>query len=280
VPPPLLERDLVVVTGKGGVGKTTVAAALGLLGHRRGRRTVVVEVARRDDVTRVLPRGGPDHLSIDPETAMELYLADQLGSRAGVELLTRSKAFTYLVAAAPGLRELLTMGHVWDLSQPERRTGGDPYDLVVLDAPASGHAVALLQAAGTIGAAVPGRIARQARTIDAMLADPDRTGVVAVARAEELPVAEALELEDRLPVELVACNAVRPRPLRHADREALAPRAAEPPVAAALAQDDRARAQHAQLARLRRAARAPIVTLRHRVEPDLPALAAELERAL
>src|SRR3712207_5193752 len=197
----MLHRPLVVVTGKGGVGKSTVAAALGLAAARRGLRTIIAEVARRDDVSRVLGGTGvhedelaPNlhHISIDPEDAMEEYLVDQLPSRTLADALVSSRAFAYFAAATPGLRELLSVGKVWELAQEDRRTpGARPYDLVVLDAPATGHSVGVLSAPRTFAdAARVGRIARQGRTIDALLSDPARTGVVAVARPEEMPINE------------------------------------------------------------------------------------------
>lgn len=115
-----------MVTGKGGVGKSTVAAALGMVAARRGLRAIVAEVARRDDVSRALGGDGIaeeelapglHHVSIDPERAMELYLVDQLPSRALADLLTSSRTFTYLAAATPGMRELLTVGKVWELDR-------------------------------------------------------------------------------------------------------------------------------------------------------------------
>src|SRR4051794_20347870 len=193
-----LPNPPVFVPGRGGVGKSTVAAALGLAAARRGVRTIIAEVARRDDVSRVLGGTGVHedelapglhHISIDPEEAMEEYLVDQLPSRALADVLLQSRGFSYFAAATPGLRELLTVGKVWELAQEDRRTpGASPYDLVVLDAPATGHGVAVLAAPRTFAdAAVMGRIARQGRIIDAMLSDPAQTGVVAVARAEEMP---------------------------------------------------------------------------------------------
>src|SRR4051812_40738799 len=294
----LLDKPLVVVTGKGGVGKSTVAAALGLAAARRGRRTIIAEVARRDDVSRVLGGTGVHedelapglhHISIDPEEAMQEYLADQLPTKALADVLLSSRGFSYLAAATPGLRELLTVGKVWELAQEDRRTpGAQPYDLVVLDAPATGHGVAVLAAPRTFAdAARMGRIARQGRIIDAMLSDPARTGVVAVARPEEMPVNETLQLEEALPatvgvdVGLVVANGLLPDRFSAAEVRAL--RAAPPsrPVQAALMAHARARAQRAQLARLRRTARAPVVTLPFVSAPMLDAARIEpLVRAL
>jgi len=288
-----------VVTGKGGVGKTTVAAALGLVAARRGQRTIVAEVARRDDVSRALGGEGIQeeelapglhHLSIDPERAMELYLTDQLPS-ALAELLASSRTFSYMAAATPGMRELLTVGKVWELAQEDRRTpGAEPYDLVVLDAPATGHGVAVLSAPRTFAqAARVGRVARQGRTIDAMVSDPQRTGVVAVARPEEMPVNETLALQDALrddiglEVGLVVCNGMISQRFTGADVRALDAAPDGPELRAARHTHARARAQRTQLQRLRRGARAPVTTLPF-VFDEAPAtlarLARELERAL
>jgi anion-transporting ArsA/GET3 family ATPase len=300
--PGLLDKPLVVVTGKGGVGKSTVAAALGLVASRRGRRTIIAEVARRDDVSRTLGGTGVHedelapglhHISIDPEVAMEEYLADQLPSRALVDVLTSSRAFAYLAAATPGLRELVTVGKVWELAQDARRApGARAYDLVVLDAPATGHGVAILAAPRTFAeVALAGPIARQGRTIDAMLSDPARTGVVAVARPEEMPVAETLALQDALaaqvglPVHLVVANGLLADRFTTEEVAALASAPPSAPVRAALAGHARAHEQRRQLGRLRRGARAPVVTLPFLAEPVLDAAAIEplvaaLERAL
>ena len=298
-----------VVTGKGGVGKTTVAAALGLVAARRGLRTIVAEVQRRDDVSRALrhdagsapgTRAGDEgiqeeelapglhHVSIDPELAMELYLTDQLPS-ALADVIASSRTFSYLAAATPGMRELLTVGKVWERAQEDRRTpGATPYDLVVLDAPATGHGVAVLSAPRTFAqVARVGRIARQGRTIDAMVSDPARTGVVAVALPEEMPVNETLALQDALrdevglEVGLVIANGMLPRRFSAADARALDTAADSAEVRAARHAHARAAAQRAQLERLRRGVRARVATLPFVFDGDrLTRLARELERVL
>jgi len=271
----LLAKDLVVVTGKGGAGKTTVAAALGLAAAARGRRVVVAEVAARDELARALGGGraepfvernvapGLHHVSIEPQRAMEEYLVDQLPSRALAEVLVRSRLFAYLAAATPGLRELLTMGKVWELVQAERRTpGAAPYDLVVLDAPATGHGLALLAAPRTFAdAAQVGPISRQGRTIHRMLTDRARTGIVAVAAPEELPVNEALALRDalrdRLGLDLdrIVLNGMLPDRLTAAESGTLEGAGNARAVRLARHHHRRARAQRAQAARLRRGLR-------------------------
>jgi len=305
-PAALFDHELLVVTGKGGVGKTTVSTALGVAAARRGLRVIVAEVAARDDVTRTLGGEleardqevelayGVHHTSIEPEAAMREYLIDQLPSRTLAGILTDSRVFAALAAAAPGMRELLTIGKVWELAQEDRRTpGARPYDLVILDAPATGHGVAVLSAPHTFaGTARVGRIARQAEKIDALVTNARRTAVVAVARPEELPVNETLQLRDTLerelglPLSLAVVNRVVPDRLTAAEAQALTaqPRASRA-VALALVGHHRAKAQRAQVARLRRGVDCRVCGLRdlHRPAVDAAAireLAGELERVL
>ncbi|MFP5363352.1 MAG: ArsA family ATPase [Thermoleophilia bacterium] len=297
----LLERRLLVVTGKGGVGKTTVAAALGLVAARAGKRTIVAEVARRGDVASAFDRDGsqpfeevrlaPDlfHISIDPQDALDEYLRDQLPSGAVAQLLIRSRIFSIVAAATPGMRELLTVGKLWELAQLDRRTpGADAYDLVVVDAPATGHGVAVLTAPRTFAAAAgSGPVARQGRIIDAMLSDPQQVAVIAIAKAEELAVTETgalrQSLQERmgLPLERVVANMLDPDRFSPHEAALLEPHAAHPAVARALRGHHRALRQRAQLARLRRlTGRAPARLPLHPGGPDLEQLADELEGQL
>jgi anion-transporting ArsA/GET3 family ATPase len=268
----LFSHSLLVVTGKGGVGKSTVAAALGIAAHRRGLRTVVVEVAARDDVSRVLgtsaatgapPGGGPEHISIDPQRAMEEYLREQLPVGALAALLSHSLIFTTMTAATPGMRELLTIGKVWELAERGGGgRGGRPYDLVVLDAPATGHGLAMLQAPRTFASvARVGPVATQGRAIASFLADSKRTAVLAVSSAEETPVTETLELRAQLreqlglDLSLNVVNAVVPHRFSARDERTL--RTAPPSAArhAALFSATWVRHQRAQIERLRRGMR-------------------------
>lgn len=286
----LLDKPLVVVMGKGGVGKTSVAAALGLLCARRGRRTVVCEVAQQERLAGLFGARGVGHgepelapglfaVSVEPERAMHEWLRHQLKSGALAGLLGHSRLFGYLTAAAPGVAELVTIGKVWDLAQPNRRTGGAAFDTVIMDAPATGHGLALLGAPATYaGIARVGPIARQAGHIDAFLRSD--TAVVAVALAEEMPVNETIDLEARLDerlgigVDRVVVNAVLPDRLGEADARRLrevggASPSARAAIEAALGEHERSRDQREQLERLRAAVRAPVATLPHLFEPEL-----------
>jgi anion-transporting ArsA/GET3 family ATPase len=308
---PLLERTLLYVTGKGGVGKTTVAAALGLAAAERGRRTIVCEVAEQDRVSRAFAREGVRReqevelaenlwaISIDPTAALQEWLARQLGGPA-LRLLTGSSAFQHFVAAAPGAKELITIAKVWELAQLERWDASSrTYDLVIVDAPASGHGLAMLTAPSTFGEiARVGPIRRQAFKIRDMLADERRTGYVAVALPEEMPVNETLELGARLlaaigvGLDAIVVNGMYPA--RFSGKEAGALRAAaanglEPEalaaVAAALAEHERARSQRSHVRRLKREAPAPVHTLPFLFDADVgleeyATLAAKLARDL
>ena len=284
------------MTGKGGVGKTTVAAALALAAARRGKRVVLCEVAEQERLAGVLE--GVQHVSIDPERAKEEWLRYQLKSRTLAGVLGGSSLFGYLTAAAPGLTELVTMGKVWDLAQLEPRTGGPAYDLAIVDAPATGHGLAMMRAPSTYARiARVGPVGRHAERIDAFVRDPARTAVLTVALAEEMPVNETIELERRLRDELgmaidrVVVNAVHPARFSADEARTLAgaaERARDPASAAlraALSEHRRARGEHLQVRRLRRALTAPVVTLPRVFEPELgrdelERLSAELERRL
>jgi anion-transporting ArsA/GET3 family ATPase len=300
----LRDRRLLYVTGKGGVGKTTVAAALGMAAAEAGRRTIVCEVADQDRVSRAFRREGvvpetevrlADNLwaiTIDPTRALEEWLGKQIGG-AGLRVLARSSAFQYFVAAAPGAKELITIAKVWELTQPSRwDVRNRTYDLVVVDAPASGHGVAMLTTPRTFGEiARVGPIRRQAFKVRDLLADSEQTGYVAVALPEEMPVNETLELERRLPeavgspLEAIVVNGMWPERFTAADAETLRSMNGRPAVAAALTSYERARAQRAHLRRLRREAAAQVVTLPYLFDgelglPEYERLARELARKL
>jgi anion-transporting ArsA/GET3 family ATPase len=273
----LLDRNLLVVTGKGGVGKSTMSAALGLLAAREGRRTIVVEVGEESRLASLFGLAPPspgvetrleEHLStisIDPDRALLEWL-QVLGGRISGRLLASSGTFQYFAAAAPGARELVSMVKVWQLTKGTRRRGAG-YDLVVLDAPATGHALGLLASPQTFGAiARVGPIAGQTRHVRDLLEDPQRTAYLAVALPTEMAVTEALELQDGLERQLdrsltaVIVNGLLPRRFTAADLRRLAAldvsggegAVIQAATRAAEAVHERARLQHNQLARLRR----------------------------
>ena len=301
--PDLLDRRFVFVTGKGGVGKTTVATALGLVAAARGRRTVVCEIGDEHRLPELFgvpaPRAGREvelgprlaGTSIEPDSVLRHWLEVQLHSRALVAVLSRTPIFVYFIAAVPGAREVITLAQAWNLAQPERwGAGGRGYDTVIVDGPASGHAIGMLRTPRTFGEiARVGTIRRQADRVRSLITDPDQTAYVTVALPEEMPVTETLELESRLrtevglPPELVVVNAVLADRFSAAELERLVCERANgrgPAVDAALAaahdHGERARSQAAQLRRLRRATEAPVITLPQLIDGELGR--AELER--
>lgn len=309
--PGLIEKRLVFVAGKGGVGRTTVAASLGLAAARRGKRTIVCEVARQERVSRAFKREGVGFhetelapnlfaISIDPQESLEEFLADQVGSRRLAGVLFHNRVFEYLAAATPGLRELATIGKVWELAQLERRTRrGSPYDLVIVDLQATGHGLGALRTARTFGdVAHVGPVRRRADMIDFFIRDPQQTGVLAVSLPEEMAVAETIEFSAALrrdmgiAVEATVMNSVLPERFSGADAEAIERvdgGHGAPPVAAALrvalTEHRRARAHRAQLRRLRGAIDGDVITLPYLFEPDLgldewERLSRDLERRL
>jgi anion-transporting ArsA/GET3 family ATPase len=290
VPGPL-DHHLIFVTGKGGVGKSTVATAIGLLGARRGLRTVVAELSGQDRILRTFHGGPPAEpgrhtrfeevelapglftISIDPQHAMEEYLRVKIGTVG--QALGSSKIFQAFAMATPGMRELLSVGKIWELAQLRRRTSGAaPYDLVVVDAPATGHGMGILRTPRTFAEiARVGPIAQQGNAIAATIADHDFTGVLAVCTPEEMPVNETLMLRealvsDGLELGAVIVNGLYPERFDQRDLRKLnaAAKNADSQVArgalrAAISEQARAATQGAQRARLRESLDVPLVDL-------------------
>lgn len=292
--PGLLDKRLVFVTGKGGVGKSTVSLALALAAAEQGKRVILCEVAAQEHLSHVFHRGEVgfhevqmrDNLwaiSIDPDESMREYVLLQLKVKPMRDLLFRSRIFNYLAAATPGLKELVTIGKIWELALDDRKArGGERYDLVVVDAPATGHGVGFLQTPRTFAnIARVGPIRNQAETLDKFIRDSKRTGIAVVALPEEMPVNETAELESALATEVgvkvdrVFCNALYPE--RFAEDEAAtigvgAGRASPPARAAcraAITESRRARDQRLQLARLEELCEAPVSTLPYLFESEL-----------
>ncbi len=278
----LLQRRLIFVTGKGGVGKSTVAMALAQVAARRGKRTVVADMnGAGEQHERQL---APDlfTLSIDPQRAMEEYLTVKVGGTAG-QILGQSRIFSAFAMATPGMRELLSLGKVWELAQTRRRTpGADPYDLTIVDAPASGHGAALLRTPRTFAEiAKVGPIAGQASTIAATLNDRDFTAIVVVAIPEDLAVTETLELDEalqreRLNIDAVVLNQRHPDRFDEGDLTALRLLAAAPAARLAVDAEIRARLEAEQAARLEQHFGERLQSLPYLFKPELGAEELEL----
>lgn len=210
---------MVIVAGKGGVGKTTVSAALARAAALAGLSTLIVEVEGKSGLATLFgqpafdyeevtlsPGGGPDGAAdvsartLTPDDALVEYLEDHGMSRISRRLVSTG-AVDMVATAAPGIKDILILGKVKQLEQKRRA------DLIVLDAPASGHAISFLRSArGLLDAVRVGPINAQARDVLDLLTDPERCQVLLVTLPEETPVNELVEtaysLEDEVGISL------------------------------------------------------------------------------
>ena len=201
---PLLDRRLVFVTGKGGTGKTTVASALALLAASRGKRVLICEIDAKGELagyfeappTAFKEREVQPNLfamTMDTEASLREYLKLQLRIPIVGRIGPVAKAFDFLATAAPGVREILTVGKLcFEVRDKD-------WDMVVVDAPASGHIVGQLAAPQAVNGLVQvGLIRSQTDWMLEMLSDPAVTGLLAVCTPEEMPVTETIELAARI----------------------------------------------------------------------------------
>ncbi len=228
----MLSRRLIVITGKGGTGKTTVAAALALEAARRGRRVAIFEVGRDTHLPPILtpqrrhsPENGSELLPgitffhIEPFETLAEYLHLKVPVRRLVDLSINNQAFRQLLIGAPGWRELVTLGKIGYEEQQVEKDGRPRFDLLIVDAPASGHGLTLLDIPRVTRSVVrAGPLRRNAVTIEELIQDPERCLLLPVTLAEELPATETAEFVSRLrtevkiPMDRVVVNAVADAP--------------------------------------------------------------------
>lgn len=282
-PPALLGQRLLVVTGKGGVGKSAVAATLGRLLASRRRDTLLIEVDPRESLHRlldaepsaggVLPAGRQLWFeNVQPRDVVERLVRQRFPIPVLAGKFVRSSVFEQFVEGSPGLKEMAVLGHAWQVLHGE---AGPRRDAVVLDAPATGHGLAMLEAPQLVADALRGGpLGDLAGQLSAFMADPASVAVVVVTLAEEMPVQESLEfiaaLEGRFgrPPELVVANALYP--------PFVAPARAPAGATAEAVELWRARREvnERELARLRAEWRGPLVELPlfpHDAPPELVA---------
>ena len=238
-PSPVATASLVVVTGKGGVGKSVVAATLGRALHDAGRRVLLLEVDPREnlhELTGVPPTGGeltaiaPGLFlqNLSPHRIIEEIVRDHLKVDWLVKRVSASPVFRHFVDAAPGIKELSVLGHALRLVRGYDRARSGLIDTVVLDAPATGHGLALLTAPQVTSEVIDaGPFARMANELADLVRDREACAITVVAHAEEMPVQEAFELrasiEQRLgrPPDALIVNGLYPPAPKRRDGDPL-----------------------------------------------------------
>ncbi len=226
----LLEYKLLFVSGKGGVGKTTVSLALGLLAAQAGKKTLIAEINSEEQVAHLLGRPPIDYhevellpglwgINILPKKSFEEYILLQIKFQSLYNAVFENRFVRHFLDATPGLADLMCIGKVYELVKD--------YDLVIVDAPATGHGVALLEIPSIVAKAVRvGPLHTEAVKIDLLLHEKSKTQVVIVTLPEEMPVAETIELNQKLKkLELalgpVFLNQVQSRTFTRAERSLL-----------------------------------------------------------
>ncbi len=280
----LFERRLILVVGKGGVGRSTVAAAIAGTCAKRGRKTLLFETNANDRFGSYFdkPAVGTEVVSLAPNlsavnttpaAALAEYGMMILKFKSVYEMVFENRVTRAFLRAIPGLDDYSLLGKAWFHTAEEKR-GKPVWDTVVFDMPASGHALAMLHVPWVIDETVPdGPLTRDARTMKALLSDPTRTATVLVTLAEEMPVNEAIQLEQSLgklgiAAERIVCNQVYPdhfpagSPVDRVVETLVAEPALGSPLAELAAHGKLARDRHALNARylteLRQRATAPV----------------------
>jgi len=284
---------VVIVAGKGGVGKTTVTAALAVTAMRAGRSVLIVEVEGKSGLPSMFdaPALGYEEVDLEvgvrarfltPDAALIDYLVTH-GMKRISKRLAASGALDVVATAVPGMKDILVLGKVKSIE--ESRSA----DLVIVDAPAAGHAVSfLLSARGLLDAVRVGPVRKQAQDVVRLISDPKRCQVMLVTLAEETPVSEVVDtafaVEDRAgvalgPVVINGCFAPLPVPVsanatailddaRVCDRF-VSQREADDLAHAATFLDERRALQHEQIQRLRERLPLPQIELPFVFNPDI-----------
>lgn len=239
----LYDRRFLFVTGKGGVGKTTVTMALALGFAARGKRVLCASCNAKERFSTVFGTAavGPDvvplaprvwGVNLDPARSMQEYGLMFMKSKTLYRAVFDNRYVRSFFRATPGLYEWAMLGKAWWHSTDEAAEQGQGYDVVLLDAPATGHGLDMLRVPKVIVEVVPpGILRRDAERAWATFSDPTKGGVVVVTLPEDMPVSETLELlgslqgELRLPVARCVVNAVLPPLFKASERQLLlAPR--------------------------------------------------------
>lgn len=210
MPTTLFDKRLLIVSGKGGVGKSSVAAALALLSAREGRRTLVCEVNTQERISPFLgkPEVGPEiglleenlwSVNIRPAEAMREYALMILRFQSVYRAVFENRVVRYFLRFIPSLQELVMLGKILFHLQEKRPDGGWRFERIIVDAPATGHAISFLSVPKVLQETVPpGQLAREAAKMRALLEDPSTSTSVLVSLPEDMPVNETIELHAAL----------------------------------------------------------------------------------
>ncbi len=283
---PLLDRKLLFVSGKGGVGRSTVAAALALFAAEQGKRVLVCEVDAKGNLADFYETGplgfaerelspGLWAMAMDTEASLKQYLSLQMKVPLVARIGPIARMFEFISVAGPGVKEIVTIGKFcWEVRQRH-------YDLVVVDAAPTGHIVGQLASPQAINELVQvGMIRNQTQWMLDILGDAQKTGLVIVATPEEMPVAETIELSARVRKETnvdlaaVVVNRVLPELFGRGEEEVFDRLADDPDaLSEALGGDAGPLLDAAGLAvRLRRTRAGHLEHLRQAIDPAIPLL--------
>jgi anion-transporting ArsA/GET3 family ATPase len=230
--PEIFEKRLLIISGKGGVGKSTICAALALGAARLGKSVLVIEMDNKERISRLFgsPEVGYEGACVQPNIhirnllpmlVMDEFVATQIKSKTIAKQIVGSQIYRYFVAAAPGLKEFVTLGKIALLADEKGRGGKPKYDVIILDAPASGHGVAFLRVPfAAVETVKVGWVKKQADHIIGLITDASRTMLNIVTLPEEMPVNETMEMCERvedlleIPIGYIIINSVYPQVLK------------------------------------------------------------------
>ncbi len=210
----MFERRLVFVVGKGGAGKTTLSAAIGLAAARMGKKVLIAEVGDSNSIGQLFGKEtlppAPEPLGsglwgvrLNARDELDEYIHYHVNVSYVAKKITRSSLFDNLLDATPGLKEVMILGQIWRLVRGFNEKGENGFDFIVIDAPATGHGLSLLKVPQTLVDMITvGPIAKQINYVKELLSDEKKTWLTLTTLAEELPVNEAVDFMEAVQADL------------------------------------------------------------------------------